>query len=76
MDIMQEASSVLEQLVGKIRGNIAHSQHQQSVFDALKAFQAAVDWKVFLLTCSTWSVVGSQATYDAKGTHALYRSLG
>ena len=61
MDIMQEASSVLEQLVGDIRGKFAHSQHQQGVFDSLKAFTAAVDWKVVLLTCSTWSVFGKNA---------------
>ena len=52
MNIMQEASNVLEQLVGEFRGKVADSQHQHGVLDSLKAFTAAVDWKVVLLTCS------------------------
>ena len=57
MDLMQEASNVLEQLVGDVRGKFAHSQHQQGVLDSLKAFTAAVDWKVTLLILSAWSSV-------------------
>lgn len=57
MDLMQEASNVLEQLIGEVRGKFAHSQHQQGVLDSLKAFTAAVDWKVILLICYTWSLV-------------------
>lgn len=57
MDVMQEASNVLEQLMADVRGKFAHTQHQQGVLDSLKAFTAAVDWKVILLTRSTWSLV-------------------
>lgn len=46
---MQEASHVLEQLVGEFKSKFAHSQHQQGVLGSFKAFTAAVDWKVSLM---------------------------
>ena len=63
MDVSQEASKVFNQLLGEIRGKFAQSQNQQGVFDSLKAFTAAVDWKVILLTCSTWSAVSKRAKH-------------
>lgn len=46
MNVTQEASHVLEQLVGEFKRKFADSQHQQGVLDSFKAFTAAVDWKV------------------------------
>ncbi|KAL3163246.1 hypothetical protein ABBQ32_009646 [Trebouxia sp. C0010 RCD-2024] len=45
MNVTQEASHVLEQLVGEFKRKFADSQHQQGVLDSFKAFTAAVDWK-------------------------------
>ena len=46
MDFMQQASNVLEQLITDTREKFAPNTHQQGVFDSLRAFAAAVDWKV------------------------------
>jgi len=46
MSFAQEASSVLDQLLGDIRSKFADSQHQQGVLDAFRAFAAAVNWRV------------------------------
>lgn len=46
MNVTQEASQVLDQLVGGFKRKFADSQHQKGVLDSFKAFTAAVDWKV------------------------------
>lgn len=45
MNVTQEASQVLDQLVGGFKRKFADSQHQKGVLDSFKAFTAAVDWK-------------------------------
>lgn len=46
MNVLQEASNVLDQLVADVRSKFADSQHQQGVLDAFRAFSSAVDWQV------------------------------
>lgn len=77
MNVMQEASNVLDQLVGEIRGKFAQSRNQEGVIDSVKAFTGAVDWKVILLTllylkCRLYT----SKAFDANEFHALCRSLG
>lgn len=48
MNVMQEATDVLEQLLGDIKGKFADISQQKGVFDSLQAFTAAVNWKVRL----------------------------
>ena len=46
MNIAQEASNVLDQLLGDFKSKFADIQRQQGVVDAFTAFAAAVDWRV------------------------------
>lgn len=45
MNIAQEASNVLDQLLGDFKSKFADIQRQQGVVDAFTAFAAAVDWR-------------------------------
>lgn len=47
MNVLQEASNVLDQLLVDVRSKFADSQHQQGVLDAFRAFSSAVNWQVF-----------------------------
>lgn len=46
--VMHEASAVLDQLLSEVKAKFASSQHQQGVFESIRAFTAAVDWTVRL----------------------------
>ena len=43
---MHEASAVLDQLLSEVKAKFASSHQQQGMLDAIRAFTAAVDWKV------------------------------
>ncbi|KAL0041584.1 hypothetical protein WJX79_008403 [Trebouxia sp. C0005] len=45
MNVLQEASNVLDQLLVDVRSKFADSQHQQGVLDAFRAFSSAVNWQ-------------------------------
>lgn len=63
--VLHEASAVLDQLLSEVKAKFASSQQQQGVFEAIRAFTAAVDWRVCMtLPCLLSSTLSCAAHSD------------